>query len=349
MSYTAEIILRLREEKKKMRNRDFAVSIGISEAELIAAYCTIGKAKRLQVDIATLLENASKLGTVMVVTRNDHAVHEITGCFEKIVHHQHVPITLGEIDLRIFSKQWKFAFEHDVTILGKPEKSLQFFDQHGAAILKIYSKKTTNMEEWNKLVEKLLHEDQSSILDILPASLPAKHNATELDIKKFQNRWREMTDVHQLYKIISEFKINRYDAIKYIGREFANKLKVEAIEKMLHQVAQQELPIMCFVSNRGCVQIFSGKIKNIKQMGPWLNILDKKFDLHLLVSAIDSVWCVRKPISDGYVSSLEVFNKNGEMIVQFFGLRKEGQKEREDWRSLLKNLPSYQEQEIAVA
>ncbi|WP_208433889.1 hemin-degrading factor [Bartonella taylorii] len=347
MSYTAEMIIRLREEKKEMRNRDFAVSIGISEAELVAAYCTIGKAKRLQTDIATLLENAPQLGIVMALTRNEYAVHEITGCFEKIVQSPHVPITLGEIDLRIFSKQWKFGFEYDVIVLGKPTKSLQFFDQYGVAILKIYSKDATNMEKWSELVEKLLHEDQSSVLDILPASIPTQcNNTTELNIEQFQNRWREMTDVHQLHKIISEFKINRHDAVKYAGSEFTNELGVEAVEIMLNQVAQQEIPIMCFIGNRGCIQIFSGQITNIKKMGPWLNILDHKFDMHLLLSGVDKVWYVRKPTSDGYVSSLEVFDKNGEMIVQFFGMRKEGQKEREDWRSLLNSLPSYRETAI---
>ncbi|WP_019219710.1 hemin-degrading factor [Bartonella florencae] len=347
MSYTAETIICLREEKKEMRNRDFAVSIGISEAELIAAYCTIGKAKKLKADVATFLENAPLLGTVMVLTRNEYAVHEVTGCFEKIVQSPHIPITLGEIDLRIFSKQWKFAFEYDVIILGKSAKSLQFFDQYGIAILKIYSRDTTNMKEWNRLVEKLLHEDQSSVLDVLPLSIPSQSNTTEFDVEQFRDRWRNMTDVHQLHKIISEFKINRHDAVKHAGGEFANEVTIESVEMMLKEVAKQEIPIMCFVGNRGCIQIFSGQVKNIKQMGSWLNVLDPKFDLHLLISGIDRVWYVRKPTSDGYVSSLEIFDKNGEMIVQFFGMRKEGQKEREDWRSLLSSLPASQEAIVA--
>ncbi|PIT70013.1 hemin-degrading factor [Bartonella tribocorum] len=347
MAHTAEMILRLREEKKEMRNRDFAVSIGISEAELIAAYCTVGKAKRLQADVSTLLESAPRLGTVMVLTRNEHAVHEITGRFEKIVQNEHIPITLGEIDLRIFTKQWKFGFEYDVIVHGKPTKSLQFFDQHGVAIFKIYSKDMTNMEEWNELVEKLLLEDQSSALDILPVSLPVQCDITELDIESFRDRWRTMTDVHQLHNIISEFKLNRHHAVKHVGNEFADELQIDAVEMMLNQVAQQELPIMCFVGNKGCIQIFSGAVKNIKQIGPWLNVLDPGFDLHLLMSGIARVWHVRKPTRDGYVSSLEVFDKNDEMIVQFFGLRKEGQKEREDWRSLLKSLPPYQESVVA--
>ncbi|AQX23177.1 MULTISPECIES: hemin-degrading factor [Bartonella] len=346
MSYTAEMIIKMREEKKDMRNRDFANSIGISEAEFIAAYRTIGKAKRLKVDIPTLLENAPKIETVMALTRNEYAVHEKTGCFEKIVLNEHIPMTFGEIDLRIFPQKWEFGFEYEMMVFGKPTKSLQFFDQYGTAIFKVYSKDMTNMEQWNILVEKLLHEDQSSALHIPPTPAPIQHNTENLDIEKFRDRWRNMTDVHQLHEITSEFKIGRHDAVKHASNEFTNELSAESIEMMLNKAVEQEIPIMCFVGNKGCIQIFSGPIKNIKQMGPWLNILDDNFHLHMLISGVNKVWHVRKPISEGYVSSLEVFDQNGEMIVQFFGLRKEGQKECEKWRSLLNDLPLYQETNI---
>ncbi|ENN92119.1 hemin-degrading factor [Bartonella bovis] len=339
MLYTAEEIIRLR-EKKEMRNRDFATSIGISEAELVAAYCTTEKAKKLNADVTTLLENAPKIGTIMALTRNEYAVHEKTGCFEKIVQNKHVPITLGEIDLRIFPKQWKFGFEYEMVVSGKPIKSLQFFDQHGVAIFKIYSKDTTNMEEWNILVKKLLSKDQLPNLEIQSSPTPTQHNTVDINVEQFRDRWRQMTDVHQLHEIISEFKINRHEAVKYAGNEFADELNIEFLKMMLNKIAQQKTPIMCFVGNKGCIQIFSGQIKNIKQIGPWLNILDEKFNLHLLISGINKIWRVRKPTRDGYVSSLEVFDKNDEMIVQFFGIRKEGQKEREDWRSLLNDFPS---------
>ncbi|WP_455478498.1 hemin-degrading factor [Bartonella sp. B10] len=346
MLYTAETILNLHAEKKEMSNRDFAASIGISEAELIAAYCTIGKAKRLRADVTVLLENASKLGTVMVLTRNKHAVHEITGRFEKIVQSKSIPITLGEIDLRIFPKQWKFGFQYDVVIHEKPMKSLQFFSQCGSAIFKVYSKDSTNMDEWNKLVEKLLDDNQSHVLDIQPAITSIQCKLEKLDVEQFRDHWRQMTDVHQLRSIISKFKINRHDAVKYAGSEFANEVKTEAVEIILNKVGQKEIPIMCFVGNEGCVQIFSGKVKNIKHIGPWLNVLDPKFHLHLFVSEISNVWHVRKPTRDGYVSSLEVFDKNDEMIIQFFSMRKEGKQECENWRSLLNSLPPNQETEI---
>ncbi|ALE04013.1 hemin-degrading factor [Bartonella ancashensis] len=343
MAYTAEEIICLREEKRDMRNRDFAASIGMSEAEFVAAYCTIGQAKRLRPDVVAFLEHMPKVGMVMVLTRNDVAVHEVTGCFEKIVQGEHVLLTLGEVDLRIFPERWEFCFEYEMVIAGKLTKSLQFFDKHGTAIFKVYCKDATNIEEWDFLVEKLLHTDQSFNLSILPVPQAVLESPTVLDVEDFRNRWRRMTDVHQLHMIISEFKISRHDAVKYAGSEFASELEVESIEIMLCEAAQKGLPIMCFVGNKGCIQIFTGKVENIKKMGPWLNILDPTFSMHLYTSEIDKAWRVRKPTKDGYVNSLEVFDKNGEIIIQFFGLRKEGQQEREDWRLLLNNLPLYQE------
>ena len=48
-----------------------------------------------------------------------------------------------------------------------------------------------------------------------------------------------------------------------------------------------------------------------------------------------TAWVVKKPSVDGTVTSLEVFDAGGEMIVQFFGKRKPGIPEREDWRTLV--------------
>lgn len=337
MSYSAEMILRLREEKKEMRNRDFAASIGISEAEFIAAHCTIGKAKRLQVNVATLLENVPKVGEVMALTRNEGAVHERTGHFENIVHDEHVPLAFGEIDLRIFQKKWKFGFEYEMTVLGKFMKSLQFFDQHGVAIFKIFSQNTTNMDEWDILVGKLLNEDQSSTLNTLPLPTKALNDATEIDFEKLRDRLQQTSNVHQLHAILSEIEIKQDNIAKHTVNEFTDELQRESIDIMLNKVQQQNIPIMCVVGNKGCIQTFTGKVESIKPMGPWLNILNQKFHLHLLISSIDKVKRVRKPTHDNYISALEAFDKNGEMVIQFFEARQEGERESESWRSLLDN------------
>ncbi|NEJ83417.1 hemin-degrading factor, partial [Rhizobium leguminosarum] len=74
-------------------------------------------------------------------------------------------------------------------------------------------------------------------------------------------------------------------------------------------------------------------------MGPWINIMDPTFHLHLRQDHIAETWAVRKPTTDGHVTSLEAYNAEGEMIIQFFGKRKEGSDEHAEWREIMENLP----------
>ena len=72
---------------------------------------------------------------------------------------------------------------------------------------------------------------------------------------------------------------------------------------------RRRTPIMCFVGNPGCIQIHTGPIYTLKVMGPWFNILDPTFNLHLREDAIHQGWVVRKPTRDGIVTSLELFDR----------------------------------------
>jgi putative hemin transport protein len=105
---------------------------------------------------------------------------------------------------------------------------------------------------------------------------------------------------------------------------------------------------MCFVGNPGCIQIHTGPVKTLKVMGPWFNILDPSFNLHLREDAIHQAWVVRKPTRDGIVTSLELFDKDGFCFVQFFGERKPGKSEREDWREMVAALPRTEASEASA-
>jgi putative hemin transport protein len=134
-------------------------------------------------------------------------------------------------------------------------------------------------------------------------------------------------------------KLDRQQAMRMVGRDYAWQLDVDTISAMFSHVSRDGLPIMCFVANRGCVQIHSGPVHSVKSMGPWLNVLDETFHLHLRLDHIREVWAVRKPTKDGHVTSLEAYGADGGLIVQFFGQRHEGEAERSDWRFLAENLP----------
>lgn len=70
----------------------------------------------------------------------------------------------------------------------------------------------------------------------------------------------------------------------------------------------------------------------------WYNVMDPDFNMHLDMSKIAQTWIVRKPTEDGIVTAIEVFNEMGDIIVQFFGKRKPGIPELEEWRTVVSKL-----------
>src|SRR3546814_14136648 len=75
-----------------------------------------------------------QLGTVMVLTRNESAVHEKVGRFDKVSTFQGMGLVLNrDVDLRIFFSRWHFGFAVTETAHGAPRHSLQFFDRDGLA------------------------------------------------------------------------------------------------------------------------------------------------------------------------------------------------------------------------
>lgn len=349
-----EQILKARADNPKMRERDFAQSLGVSEADFIAAHTgaqagSAISARRIRADLETLLKHAPSLGEVMVLTRNESAVHEKIGPFEKTIWGPHASLTLGkEIDLRIFPKHWVHGFAVAKVDGEHVRRSLQFFDAFGEAVHKIHLRPASNLEAYEQLVSELLLEEQTPSIET--KLVPAKADKTDVasvDGEAFRERWGALTDVHQFVGLLKDFGVDRLQAVHLAGQDFAWRVDLSAVEAMMNHVVQEQIPIMCFVGSRGCIQIHTGTIAEIKTMGPWLNVLDPTFHLHLRADHIADAWVVRKPTKDGHITSLEAYDSNGEMIIQFFGERHEGEAELADWRMIAENLPRLQQSSAA--
>lgn len=342
---TAQDILRARAENPKLRERDFAQSLHISEADYVAAHCGAVDAGmvsvRLRPDVDTLLQGIGAVGEVMALTRNESAVHEKIGVYEKTVPGKHAAMVLGEqIDLRIFPHSWAFGFAVEKHDGDDVRRSLQFFDKSGEAVHKIHLRTLSDIAAYQALVDALRHDEQLDAITVEPlASKAAKADLASVDTDAFRERWSGLTDVHQFMGLLRDFNIDRHQAVKLAGADFAWSLDLSSVSAMISHAVHDEIPIMCFVGNRGCIQIHSGPIKETKVMGPWLNVLDPTFHLHLRIDHIAEVWAVRKPTKDGHVTSLEAYNGDGEMIIQFFGKRHEGEGELQDWRFIVESLP----------
>lgn len=333
-------IRRRRAENPKMRERDLARVLGISEAELVGAHCGHG-AVRLVPRVADVLAAMPGVGNVMALTRNESAVHEKIGVYENAQLSGGSAIVLGEqIDLRIFPAHWAYAFAVEKRDGGELRRSLQFFDRAGDAVHKVHLRADSNVYAYQNLIDSLAAPDQDPHVAVEPSAQAAMPQAgDESLVDELRARWQAMTDVHQFVSILRALKLSRRQAVRMVGEAFAWQLDEGALTAMMSHAVQQEIPIMCFVGSRGCIQIHSGPIANVKRVGPWINVMDPTFHLHLRLDQVAEVWAVRKPARGGHVTSLEAYDAQGHLIIQFFGKRREGEDERADWRFLMEHLP----------
>ena len=317
----------------KSRIRDDAKALGTSEAELLAT----GLGTTVQLldgDFRELIKEMGSLGHVMALTRNDHVVHERKGVYEKISFNNHVGLVLGEdIDLRLFLGDWKFGF----AVSENERFSLQFFNSFGEAEHKIYLTDKSNKESYDALVGKYLAADQDVNLFVTEKKekVAEPEDALELDRAAFQQEWLALKDTHDFFTLLRKHKLSRKQALRYAPEGYAHRIKPESMKLLFDAISETELPIMVFVSNPNCIQIHTGPIKKIFVMGPWLNVMDPEFNLHLREDAIDEAWVVRKPTEDGIVTGIELIDKDGVMFNQFFGKRKPGIPELAEWPALI--------------
>ncbi|WP_404926316.1 hemin-degrading factor [Mesorhizobium sp. ORM16] len=336
-----ETIRRAREDCPSIRGRDLAAKLGISEAELYAAHCGFG-ALRIEPRVNDVLTGLEAVGEVMALTRNDSAVHEKIGVYDKVFTGNHRAMVLGnDIDLRIFPKVWTHGFAVETREAEEIRRGLLFFDAAGEAVHKVNLRPSSNLHAYRKLIDELESPNQEPIISVKTKSAEkdAKNPDQAATVDDLREHWSQLSDVHQFFGMLKALNLSRRQAVRMVGDDYAWLLDHAALASMLHRAAEDEMPILCFVGNRGCIQIHSGPIKTIKQIGPWINVLDKTFRLHLKTHHIREVWAVRKPTRDGHLTSLEAYDADGKMIIQFFGMREEGAPERDDWRLLAENLP----------
>jgi len=208
----------------------------------------------------------------------------------------------------------------------------------GVAIQKIFLQEESDLAAYEALVDKYCRIDSHALT--LSADPDVIDYAIDKDVDKtlLVKEWGEMRNVHQFFGLLKKHKVSRVQSFRLVGAPLAESFDPKQLESLLLSIAKTDLSIMCFVGNRGNIQIHTGPINQIKVVGAWLNILDPEFNLHLLQDNIDSAWLVRKPSVDGDITSLELYDKKGETIAQFFGQREEGNPENSVWRGFAESL-----------
>lgn len=333
----------LRAEQPHLRARDAAAQLGVSEGELTASRLGVDTV-RLRADWAALLPALGELGQVMALTRNESCVHERKGVYREVTiagNGQMGLVVSADIDLRLFLGGWASVFAVAEQTPRGVLRSVQVFDHQGAAVHKVYLTEHSELAAWEPLVARFRDEQQSTELALKPMPEPAAVQADEaIDGESLRAGWAALKDTHHFFALLKNHGANRTQALRLAGREWAEPLAPDALPGLFERAATAEVPIMVFVGNRHCIQIHTGPVSNLKWMDTWFNVLDPQFNLHLKANEVHALWRVRKPSTDGVITSWEAFDAKGELIVQLFGARKPGVPERDDWRRLAEQTPA---------
>lgn len=330
-----------KENNPKVRIRDAAKQLGVSEAELLVT--DIGdNVIRLNNNFAEILHDLHTLGYVMALTRNEEIVHERKGVYENAetgLPHKMALFVNPDIDLRIFLSCWHFGFAVTSESPRGAMRSLQFFDIDGTAIHKVFLTDKSDLTAYEKLVEKYRSDNQDAALEIKakPAKTADKPDS-EIDVEGFRAAWAELKDTHDFFPLLRKFGVGREQALRLADKEMATEVAADSFKFVLEKAKEKELPIMVFVGNAGIIQIHTGEVENVLEARGWFNVMDEKFNLHINQNEIAKAFVVKKPTVDGIVTSLEIFNREGENVALFFGKRKPGIPEKVEWQELISDL-----------
>jgi len=328
-----------RRDNPKLRERDLAANLGISEARLVHAFQGDG-VRRLRADVDAIIGGLPAVGEVMALTRNANAVHEKTGLYENLTLGGHMTIVLGaQIDLRVFHSHWVHAYAVEKEVGEGTLSSIQVFDAHGDAVHKVYTREGTDMAAWSRLIDGLSEGAPEELIQTAPRIAPDQASLDAAAAEELRAAWAAMTDTHQVAGLLRRSGLTKGALIRHLAPRFTTRLTDGTVETLLRIAANEQLPIMVFVRNPGCLQVHSGTVSTLKQVGPWFNVMDPGFHLHLRTDKIASVWAVRKPTAKGEVVSIEAFAADGTPIIMINGDPADANGTGSEWRILVDGLP----------
>ena len=326
-------------DRPDMRPRDLADSLCVAEAQLLAAQVGRGVA-RIGAHPDRLVPRLSDLGPVMALTRNDHVVHEKIGTYANYHPGDHAAMVLTEnIDLRIFPRHWVHGFAVETGSGEGLRRSVQVFDAAGTAVHKVILRDGSDAAAWINLAADLALDMQDDRLALEPVTPPEAPRGDPAKADTLRAEWGRMTDTHQFLRLVSKLKMNRLGAYRVAGAPRAVALTAGVVDDLLVALAGSGVPVMVFVGNAGCIQIHSGPVETLRPMGPWQNVMDPGFNLHLRRDRVAEVWLVEKPTRRGPALSVEAFAADGGLILQVFGMRKDDADHVEAFRAIADRLP----------
>ena len=166
-----------------------------------------------------LLARLPEAGEVMALTRNEACVHEKHGAFAPPAIEGAMGQVVGEIDLRLFLRHWRFGYLLDEETRSGPRRSLQFFDAGGTAIHKVYATPATDAAAFARIAADFADPERRPAA-FEPAAPAAARPDAEIDVAGLLAAWAGLKHTHEFALLLRRFGVTRAQAMRLVP-EFA--------------------------------------------------------------------------------------------------------------------------------
>ena len=269
----------------KVRIRDAAKKLDVSEAELLSTLIEYSVDYINFDSYQNFIKKILSLDKIMLLTRSDNVVHEIIINTNDIEINQHDLIYNKNTQnplLQIKSDDIAYTFSELKEHQGKNLFSFQFFNGYGDSIAKIYLKGKTE-----SLFRKIILEHKIDY---------------DYSIQKKQPHINKKIDCSNSLSI--EYKSIPKNATKF---KASKKFDGTTLRTVMEGLAKKSISVQFHAIAPNAVQYYYGKIKNVIDYGPWINVIDKTFNIHILENKIVS----------SQLDSFKMNNKNYHSLVWF--------------------------------
>lgn len=276
----------------------------------------------------------------MISRTNNQAVHQKSrGIYMNAAFHGPTGIVRGPgVDLRLWPAHWD---KIEVIPPQGPVNHwlIQIHDSHDCLIHEIQTTEQSRIPEFEHMLKEHALTTQSHSPKASPAPpIPLKAPGAE-EAKALLYRWSNLRNTHEFAPMLRELGLHRLSAIQAVIGDFARKVEKRSARLLFQEVKKIGLPIMVFSGNSGCLQIFTGKVQEWSLEDQTLTLGSGDHEILIQETQISFSYVVRKPTTEGLVSSLELFDAQGDLIAQIFSARNPKSRESEEWRNLLLQLP----------
>ena len=218
------------------------------------------------------------------------------------------------------------------------ERSLQFFDRHGSMMHKIVLCNGSDRDAFKQLVREHAADEQLTPTQLLAMPEASAPGMPQIDVDALRAEWARPHNHNDFLQRQEIFDQQRLRKLRLAGKAFAYQVANDSARIILQRMTEFGTAILAQVGNAGVVQAYYGKIKKIGSKNSRLKIMNGGFRMLLREDHIDSIWVAKKPTTDGIITSLELFNRQGMHIASFLSKKDNGQPEPREWRDSIMHL-----------